>query len=174
MNQIYLKLFNGRERLADYDGNPALFKLQKVAFLSSNDLYPQLSDVISRWIVKVKREKRVIVSGFMSAPERLVLSLAIKENLPVIAVLNRGLSEKIPKDWETHFNNGKMARVTVFNEKITVPSEASSFLRNQLVIDMSDSLTVGNVKKGGKTDSLLKCNESRTFLNLEAILYNKN
>ncbi len=142
--------------IADSYGNIDLLKLPKTAFLCSRQI-PAL--VVLRcfdW-AKEQRDKGVcVISGFHSQIEKDVLHFLLKGKQPIILALARGLKEKIEPELVLPLEQGRLLIVTPFDKRVNRVSSHNAQMRNRMMLELADQITIGYANPGGQLDSLLK------------------
>lgn len=138
----------------DYIGNIELLHKRKIAFLSSPSEDEELSGKIVCWANKQLSDE-VIISGFHSNTEKTVLDILIKNNCRIILVMAKNLYPQCPKRFAEAVNEGRMLILTPKNLNANIVTKETALLRNQYVLEQSDSLVIGTAMKNGMIESLL-------------------
>ena len=137
-------------------GNKQILNNSLTAFLCS-DKYSSKSVLLSYdWAVKMKNEKKCVISGFHSKLERDVLDILLKGNSPIIIALGRCIYKNVPKKLVEHIRANRLLIISEFDDSIIFPNKVTDEARNRKIIEMSDEVVIGHVNKGGMLDNILK------------------
>jgi hypothetical protein len=107
------------------------------------------------WAIEQREKGNCVISGFHSQLEKDVLHYLLKGIQPIILVLARGLKEKIEPEFIEPIEQGRLLIITPFDKSVRRVSEQTAQIRNTLMVDLADQITVGYVSKGGKIEELL-------------------
>ncbi|MDO9580963.1 MAG: hypothetical protein Q7J06_10435, partial [Bacteroidales bacterium] len=97
-----------------------------------------------------------VISGFQSQIEKDVLHYLLKGNQPIIVALARGLKQKLEPCFQEALENNRLLIVTPFNSEVIRVTKKTAEIRNQLMIDLADKITIGFMSQGGNLEKLLK------------------
>jgi len=136
-------------------GNEELLKLRKTAFLCSRKVPASTVLKCYDWAIAQREAGTCIISGFHSTIEKDVLQYLIKGNQPIIVALARGLKEAVEPELKASFKQGRILFVTPFEKKIKRVTAETAFRRNQMMIELADTIVVGYASKGGELEKLL-------------------
>ena len=104
-----------------------------------------------------KREARnCIISGFHSQLEKDVFYYLLKGNQPIIIALARGLKEKIEPELIKPLEEGRILIISPFDKTVKRVTEQTAEIRNKMMIELADNITVGYASEGGNLETLLK------------------
>ncbi|MEJ5316529.1 MAG: hypothetical protein WBJ36_12270 [Tenuifilum sp.] len=137
-------------------GNEELLKLEKTAFLCSRKVPASVVLKCYDWAIEQREQGNCVISGFHSQLEKDVLYYLLKGKQPIIIALARGLKEKVEPEFKTPLEQGRILIITPFNKTVKRVTEQTAEIRNKMMIELADTITVGFVKKGGNLDMLLK------------------
>lgn len=137
-------------------GNVDLLKLHKTAFLCSRKIPASVVLKCYDWAIEQREQNNCIISGFHSQIEKDVLHYLLKRNQPILAALARGLKKNIELEFIKPLEQGRLLIITPFSETTTRVTEQTAIVRNQMMVELADSITVGFVSKGGKLEELVK------------------
>ncbi len=140
----------------DQIGNQGLLELPKKAFLCSRKVSASAVLKSYDWAIKQREEEICVISGFHSQIEKDVLHYLLKGIQPIIVVLARGLKKKIEPEFEERLAKGNLLIITPFDSTVKRVTERTATIRNQLMLHLANTITVGHVSKGGKLDQLLE------------------
>lgn len=127
-------------------GNMELLEREKVAFFASSrtaslSVMPSLD-----WASAVSRREDITVcSGFQSPLERDILPYLLRGKCGIVVALNRGLYKKIPEQYRTAYEQGRILFVSLQGENSIRPSRAAAERRNQYLADIADSLVFASL-----------------------------
>jgi hypothetical protein len=97
-----------------------------------------------------------VISGFHSQIEKDVLHYLLKGKQPIILALARGLKEKLEPEFKKPLDQGRLLIITPFDKTTKRVTELTAEIRNKMMIEFADSITVGYARAGGNLDELLK------------------
>jgi predicted Rossmann fold nucleotide-binding protein DprA/Smf involved in DNA uptake len=141
--------------LKEYIGNIELLKLHKTAFLCSRKIPASIVLKCYDWAIEQREQNHCIISGFHSQIEKDVLHYLLKGNQPIIVALARGLKKKIEPEFIKPLEKDRLLIITPFPKTVTRVTEQTAQIRNQMMIELADSITVGFLSKGGNLEKLL-------------------
>lgn len=136
-------------------GNKDLLKLPKTAFLCSRKAPAGIVLKCYDWAIAQRESGNCIISGFHSQIEKDVLHYLLKGQQPIILALARGLKEKLEPEFEKPLEQGRLLIISPFDKTTKRVTEQTAELRNKIMIELADSITVGYVSAGGQLEKLL-------------------
>lgn len=142
--------------IKDSIGNSELLKKPKTAFLCSRMIPASVVLKCYDWAIDQREKGNCVVSGFHSQIEKDVLHYLLKGKQPVIVALARGLKVKLEPLLTNALVEGRLLIVSPFPKEIKRVTEETATIRNKMMIDLADSITLGHVSDGGQLESLLK------------------
>lgn len=135
-------------------GNIELLDRRKIGFLAGSKLNPLSVLPTLDWASEVSVRKDVsIVSGFHSQLERQVLDLLLNGKCGIICVLARSLYSKVPTEYKSAFDCGRVLFIT--DEKQNRSTKESAFRRNQLLVNFTDELYIPKISEESSIYKLL-------------------
>jgi predicted Rossmann fold nucleotide-binding protein DprA/Smf involved in DNA uptake len=137
-------------------GNEELLKLHKTAFLCSRRVPATAILKCYDWAIEQRNASNCIISGFHSQIEKDVLYYLLKGKQPIILVLARGLKDKIEHEFKAPLEQGRILIITPFDKSIKRVTQNTAEIRNKLMIDLADTITVGHLNPDGQLVNLLK------------------
>jgi predicted Rossmann fold nucleotide-binding protein DprA/Smf involved in DNA uptake len=137
-------------------GNIDLLKLPKTAFLCSRKVPASVVLKCYDWAIEQREKGNCIISGFHSQIEKDVLHYLLKGKQPIILALARGLKEKLEPEFEKPIEQGRLLVITSFDNAVKRVTEQTAEIRNKLMTDLADNITVGYASKGGQLEKLLQ------------------
>ena len=143
----------------EYFGNKDLLKQTKTAFLCSRSIPASAVLKCYDWAIAQREEGNCIISGFHSQLEKDVFHYLLKGNQPIIIALARGLKEKVEPKLIKPLEQGRILIVTPFDKSVKRVTEQTAEIRNKMMIELADSITIGYTSEGGKLEDLLKVSE---------------
>ena len=132
-----------------YIGNKALLELNKTAFLCSRKVPASSVLKCYDWAIQQREEENCIISGFHSQIEKDVLHYLLKGKQPIIVVLARGLKQKIEPEFLEPIEKGRLLIITPFEEKVKRVTTETAKVRNQMMIELADNITIGFASEDG-------------------------
>ena len=137
-------------------GNIELLKLQKTAFLCSRSIPASVVLKCYDWAIEQREAGNCIISGFHSQLEKDVFHYLLKGKQPIIIALARGLKEKIEPELIKPLEQGRILIISPFDKTVKRVTEQTAEIRNKMMIELANNITVGYASKGGKLETLLK------------------
>ncbi len=141
--------------IKDQIGNKELQKLSKAAFLCSRQVPASTVLKCYDWAIAQREAGTCVISGFHSTIEKDVLHYLLKGKQPIIVVLARGLKHEIEPVFKKPIDEGRLLIVTPFGAEVKRVTNKTAFIRNKMMIELADQITVGYVNKGGQIEVLL-------------------
>lgn len=139
-----------------YYGNVDIINLPKTAFLCSRSIPASAVLKCYDWAIEQREKGNCVISGFHSQIEKDVLYYLLKGNQPIIIILARGLKKRIEPELKTPLEQGRILIVSPFDRNVKRVTERTAEIRNKMMIELADKITVGYASKGGKLEALLK------------------
>lgn len=136
-------------------GNIKLLRLPKIAFLCSRKVSASAVLKCYNWAIEQREKGVCVISGFHSKIEKDVLHYLLKGQQPIIIALARGLKAKIEPEFQKRLEEGTLLIITPFDNTVKRATEQTSEVRNKMMIDLADQITVGYVSPSGKLVKLL-------------------
>lgn len=143
----------------EYLGNRELLKQKKTAFLCSRTIPASAVLKCYDWAIAQREAGNCIISGFHSQLEKDVFHYLLKGNQPIIIALARSLKEKVESELIKPLEEGRILIISPFAKTVKRVTEQTAEIRNKMMIELSDNITVGYASEGGKLESLLKTTE---------------
>jgi predicted Rossmann fold nucleotide-binding protein DprA/Smf involved in DNA uptake len=98
-----------------------------------------------------------VVSGFHSPIEKDCLDILLKGDQPIVACPARSIVRmRIPGDWKTPIDEGRLLILSPFDEKQKRPTVSTAQQRNQLVAMLGRSFLIPYADKDSKTEQLCR------------------
>lgn len=139
----------------DYIGNIELLHEKKMAFLSSPSEDKELNEKIIQW-ANGQTADDVIISGFHSNTEKKALDVLLKKSARIILVMAKDLYAQCPRQFADAVKAGRMLILTPKSISTKIVTKETALLRNQYVLDQSNSTVIGTATKNGMIETLLK------------------
>lgn len=140
-------------------GNEMLLKIAKTAFLCSRSIPASAVLKCYDWAIEQREAGNCIISGFHSRLEKDVFHYLLKGNQPIIIALARGLKEKIEPELIKPLEEGRILIISPYDKTVKRVTEQTAEIRNRMMIELADNITVGYASEGGKLESILKTTE---------------
>ena len=145
--------------IVDSIGNKDILKCSKTAFLCSRSIPASVILKCYDWAIAHRELGNCIISGFHSQLEKDVFHYLLKGNQPIIIALARGLKEKIEPELIKPLEEGRILIISPFDKTVKRVTEQTAEIRNKMMIEIADNITVGYASEGGKLETLLKTTE---------------
>ena len=142
--------------IQDYIGNYELLKLNKTAFLCSRKVPASAVLKCYDWAIEQREKGNCVISGFHSKLEKDVLHFLLKGKQPIILALARGLKDRIEPEFQQAIEQGRLLIITPFPEEVKRVTATNAQIRNELMVELADNITVGFISKGGLLEVLLR------------------
>ena len=143
-------------KIHDHIGNYELLKLSKTAFLCSRKVPASAVLKCYDWAIAQRDAGNCVISGFHSKLEKDVLHFLLKGHQPIILALARGMKEKLEPELEKSLLQGKLLIISPFDKTTKRVTIHTAEIRNKMMIELADSITVGYASAGGQLEKLLK------------------
>lgn len=142
--------------IKDSLGNNDLLKLPKTAFLCSRKISASVVLKCYDWAIAQREAGNCVISGFHSQIEKDVLHYLLKGKQPIILALARGLKEKLEPEFVEPLAQGRLLIITPFDQSIKRVSSHTAQIRNQMMIELAEEITIGYASPSGQLEELLK------------------
>ncbi len=136
-------------------GNEGLLKLITVAFLCSRQVPASTVLRCYDWAIAQREAGNCVIGGFHSTIEKDVLHYLLKGKQPIIVVLARGLKRKIEPVFKKPIDEGRLLIVSPFEADEDRVTSKTAEIRNKMMIELANHITVGYVRKTGHLEALL-------------------
>lgn len=146
-------------KIHGHRGNYELLKLNKTAFLCSRKVPASAVIKCYDWAISQREEGNCVISGFHSKLEKDVLHFLLKGKQPIILALARGLKRMLEPELIKPLEEGRLLIITPFDASIKRVTEQTAGIRNKMMIELADNVTVGYASVGGQLEKLLKHKE---------------
>lgn len=146
-----------------YIGNKDLLNLSKTAFLCSRKVPASIVLKCYDWSIEQREKGNCIIGGFHSTIEKDVLHYLLKGNQPLIIVMARGMKHRLEPAFRQALEKGRLLIISPFEQNVKRITAQTALRRNQLMIELADSIAVGFVHKGGTLEKLLGSTEKMRY-----------
>jgi len=136
-------------------GNKEFLNLYKTAFLCSRKVPASIVLKCYDWAIEQREKENCVISGFHSQLEKDVLHYLLKGKQPIIIALARGLKEKVEDEFKIPIKQGRLLIISPFDKKVKRVTEQTAAIRNKMMIDLADDITVGYINPEGQLQRLL-------------------
>jgi hypothetical protein len=143
-------------KIQDHIGNYELLKLSKTGFLCSRKVPASAVLKCYDWAIAQREAGNCVISGFHSKLEKDVLHFLLKGQQPIILVLARGLKNKLEPEFEKPLEQGRLLIISPFDKTTKRVTEQTAEIRNNMMLELADSITIGYDSAGGLLEKLLK------------------
>ena len=145
-----------------YLGNKDLLKLPKTAFLASNTISSETVLRCYDWATEMRDQGKCVISGFSSKLEKDVLHFLLKGKCPVIVVLARCMYVKLPEEWQSAIDDGRMFIVST--SQSARQSQQTSATRNHYVAEISDTIYLAGITERSSLQRIIQEYPSKCIL----------
>ncbi|MFH1321081.1 MAG: DNA-binding protein [Bacteroidota bacterium] len=142
-------------KIEQLKGNEILLEQKKIAFLCSRKISASAVLKCYDWAISQREAGNCVISGFHSQIEKDVFHYLLKGQQPIIIALARGLKEKLEPELKQPMEQGRLLIITPFDKKIKRVTEQTAQIRNKMMIELADNITVGYASEGGQLEKLL-------------------
>ena len=137
-------------------GNSGLLSLHKTAFLCSRKIPASAVLKCYDWAIAQREAGNCVISGFHSQIEKDVLHYLLKGQQPIILVLARGMKEKTEPEFVKPLSEGRLLIISPFEKTTRRVTKKTSELRNKIIIQLADNITVGYARAGGQIEKIFE------------------
>ena len=136
-------------------GNEELLQQSKIAFLCSRKVPANVVLKCYDWAIEQRDAGKCVISGFHSQLEKDVLHYLLKGKQPIIIALARGLKNSLEPELQKPMEQGRLLIITPFEKKVKRITEKTAIIRNKMMIEIADTITIGYKSTSGKVEKLL-------------------
>ncbi|MBE0639418.1 MAG: DNA-binding protein [Bacteroidales bacterium] len=137
-------------------GNTNLLTIPKTAFLCSRNISASAVLKCYDWAIAQREAGNCVISGFHSQIEKDVLHYLLKGSQPIIVAMARGLKKIIEPEFLQPLQENRLLIITPFDTNTRRISQRTAEIRNQLMIQLADTIAVGHISPGGNLEKLLQ------------------
>lgn len=145
-------------QIKDYLGNRDLLKLQKTAFLCSRRIPAQAVLTCYDWAIEQREQGNCVISGFHSQIEKDVFHYLLKGSQPIILALPRGLKKRWDPEIKDLLQTERFLVITPFDQSVKRVTKENAVIRNKLMIQLAEKVTIGYKNPDGLINSLINDN----------------
>ncbi len=142
--------------IKDFTGNKELLKKKKTAFLCSREIPASIVLKCYDWAIEQRKLGKCVISGFHSQIEKDVFHYLLKGNQPIIIAMARGLKKRIEPDIKQALDQNRILIISPFDISVKRITAKTAMIRNQLMIELADKITIGYLKKDGSLDKMIR------------------
>lgn len=113
------------------------------------------------WAIEQREKGNCVISGFHSQIEKDVLHYLLKGKQPIILALARGLKKNLEPEFEKPLEQGRLLIISSFDKTTKRVTEQTAEIRNKMMIEIADNITVGYASEGGKLETTPKISKQR-------------
>lgn len=155
-----------------YLGNMKLLEQNIVAYFCSQHYRPKAIMTTYDWAYSLSN--RVVVSTFHSPLERDVLSILIKQKVPVIIMLPRRMYRRVPEQFQQALDEGRILFISLSANNVIRVGKENAHKANLYALSLAQEVVFGCVNPGSNTEKIynqaIKNNISKiTILNNQPI-----
>ena len=133
-------------------GNIELLKIPKTAFLCSRKIPASVVLKCYDWAIERRDAGDCVIGGFHSQLEKDVLHYLLKGKQPLILALARGLKQKFEPELQQPMDEGRLLIISPFDETVKRVTEQTAAVRNRMMIELADKVTIGYSSPGGNLE----------------------
>ncbi len=122
----------------DLSGNKSLLERPLVAFFASRTAPPEALGLAKRWACEIAHTDKVVISGFHSPIERVVLEVLMAQGSSAVVALGRSLYRKIPTHLQGPYDENRLLFVSFRGS--SRPSFSNSQTRNWLTASLASEI----------------------------------
>lgn len=137
-----------------YLGNMDLLKQPMVAYFCSKEYTAQSVLLSYDWATDQKQAGKVVISTFRSPIEQDVLHFLLKNNQPVIVVLNKRMYKRIPKHLKEAYEAGRLLFISLCSETAIRSGQVQANQANRYALSLVSEVVFGCVTPGSNTEKL--------------------
>jgi hypothetical protein len=152
-----------RTYIEHYLGNKELLDHPKTAFLCSRKVPASVVLKCYDWAVQQRDSGNCVISGFHSQIEKDVLHFLLKGTQPIIVAMARGLKKKMEPEFVKPLKEGRLLIISPFSPEVLRVSKKTASVRNLMMIDLADQITIGFASPGGQLEKLINKTSKRLF-----------
>lgn len=143
-------IINNKTININYMGNIDLIKTNKISVTGSRESTPEALKILENNVIKAVKKNYTIVSGYARGADETAHYTALKHNGNTIIVLPNGLNSFSVKNiYSNIWNWNNVLVISQFNNECGWLTK-NAFIRNELIIDLSDIIiSVHPGSKGG-------------------------
>ena len=133
-------------------GNEALLDRPLVACFASRTAPSEAESLARQWAHEISLSDKIVISGFHSPIERLVLDVLLSQGASVVVAIGRSLYHKIPSHLQSAYDEGRVLFVSF--RDYDRPSFSNSQLRNWAVADLAEQVVFAPFEPSSQLSTL--------------------
>lgn len=133
-------------------GNKDLLNRELVAFFASRNSPPEAIDLAREWAHEIAQTQKVVISGFHSPIERVVLDILLANGSSVVVTLGRSLYRKTPAHLQKASDENRLLFMSLRDN--SRPSLSNSQQRNWLTADLAQEVIFAPFDKTSQLSAL--------------------
>ncbi|MDM8554196.1 hypothetical protein QUF75_05645 [Desulfococcaceae bacterium HSG7] len=138
-----------------YLGNRAILKAPKTAFFCSRQCPADIVVKSYDWALEQRQKANCVISCFHSRIEKDVFQILLKGSQPIILVLARGMQKRWSAQIKTALAQNRILIISPFDESVKWINAQRADIRNRLMLDMADKISIAHARSGGSLEGLL-------------------
>ena len=135
-----------------YLGNMKLLEQNIVAYFCSQQYRPKAIMTSYDWAYSLSNQ--VVVSTFHSPLERDVLSILIKQKVPVIIMLPRRMYRRIPEQFQQALAEGRILFISLSADNVIRVGKENAHKANLYALSLAQEVVFGCVNTGSNTEKI--------------------
>lgn len=101
------------------------------------------------------KKEIVLLADFIRSWKKMYCIICLKAKTAHHHCLARGLKEKLEPQLQKPFDEGRLLVISPFEKNVKRVTEHTAEIRNRMMIELADTITVGYISVGGKLEKLL-------------------
>jgi hypothetical protein len=146
---------DSNKNIKEFTGNLQLLDLHKTAFLCSRKVPAGIVLKCYDWAIQQRDSENCVISGFHSQIEKDVLHFLLKGSQPIIVVMARSLKKKMEPEFVKPVEEGRLLIISPFSPEVLRASEKTASVRNLMMNELADQITIGFASPGGQLEKLI-------------------
>ncbi|MDR1846831.1 MAG: HRDC domain-containing protein [Bacteroidales bacterium] len=137
-------------------GNKNLLQNNLIGFLSSRKISNEEVILCKQWVYDRIKLNETIVCGNITDIEKDIVEALLDNSAPFVLVLATGFSQIFEDKIQRVIKSNKILVASVFDDDVIKFSSKTAYIRNKLIIRVSNQIFVGSLTKGGNLDKILQ------------------
>ena len=135
-----------------YLGNMRLLEQNIVAYFCSQRYRPKAIMATYDWAYSLSNQ--VVISTFHSPLERDVLSILVKQKVPVIILLPKRMYRRIPEQYKEALNEGRLLFISLTTDNIIRIGKENAHKANLYALSLAQEVVFGTINPDSNTERL--------------------
>jgi hypothetical protein len=135
-----------------YLGNMKLLEQNIVAYFCSQHYRPKAIMTTYDWAYSLSNQ--VVISTFHSPLERDVLSILIKQKVPVIILLPKRMYRRVPKQFQQALDEGRILFISLSANNVIRVGKENAHKANLYALSLAQEVVFGTINPDSNTERL--------------------